>query len=649
MYVEKCATFVLLKNETEANLNFMRKQLLSILCILTGLTTASAEVITSDSIVEDLCKQGERCMNEAKYDSSFYYYNKALSQKGVKKTARYAKIISDRGLVYYTTGDMDKALEDKLEAARLLNLQEHPDLETLTDAYSTLGIIYRRRQMPDSALIYYQRALETAEELKSDVWLANIYNNLAVFYGSDKRLDEAVTYIRKAISHVEKTEDVSEMIFAYQIECSLYLLKGEPERGIPSLRKALALAGQHELPLAELRCIPNLMGLYSNLNKKDSVMYYMRRGDELLTKLSAKSVEAMGFIEMKARLLPEFGRYREALKWLQYLRDHPQNTQSSIDAIFFKMAQSYQKLGEKDKAYAYMDSARMWTDSLARQDVETQLSDFSAKYETREKELEIAHLKQEQLKQEADRMTMGIIGIVLISAMAISIIIVVQKRKQVEKNMKLLEQESDLKAARKYIEGLESERKRFAKELHDGVANDLLGLQMKLSTVGNNPDEKEEMVKSVNELRQNVRNISHELMPPEFNHLNIDKILGYYLTDMQKTYGLALDYETMPDAGYEKIPQETAYEVYRIAQELMTNIVKHAGARSVSVALMGMENGKFRLKIESDGNVFPTRVADEANRPTGIGIRTIHDRAKSISAVFERMDENDKTVFLLTF
>ncbi|MCS2958610.1 hypothetical protein NXX53_19510 [Bacteroides salyersiae] len=44
-------------------------------------------------------------------------------------------------------------------------------------------------------------------------------------------------------------------------------------------------------------------------------------------------------------------------------------------------------------------------------------------------------------------------------------------------------------------------------------------------------------------LRQNVRNISHELMPPEFNHLSIDKIIGYYLTDMQKTYGFVLAYE----------------------------------------------------------------------------------------------------------
>ena len=628
----------------------MRMQFVSIFCLLVGLATSTlAEVISSDSILENLCKQGERCMNEAKYDSSFYYYKTALSRKGVEKTDWYAKIINDRGLLYYTTGDMDKALEDKLETVRLLNLQEHPDLETLTDAYSTLGIIYRRRQMPDSALVYYQRALKVAEELKSDEWLANIYNNLAVFYGSDRRLDEAIIYIRKAIFHVEKTGDISGMIFAYQIECSLYLLKQEPERGIPSLRKALALAREHKLPQSELRCIPNLMGLYSDLNKRDSVMYYMRRGDELLKVLSPQSVEGLGFIEMKTKLLPEFGHYQETLSLLQYLRSNSQNIQTSIDALFFRMAQSYQKLGDKDKAYAYMDSARMWTDSLSRHKVETQLSDFSAKYETREKELEIARLKQEQLKQEADRMTMGIIGIVLISALAISIIIVIQKRRQIEKNMKLLEQESDLRAAQKYIEGLESERKRFAKELHDGVANDLLGLQMKLSSVSDNPDEKEEMIKSVNELRQNVRNISHELMPPEFNHLSIDKIVGYYLADMQKTYGFALTYEMTSDICWKQVPQETAYEVYRITQELMTNIAKHAKARSVNVSLGAFGDGRFRLRIENDGNSFSEDITDTAYRQGGIGIRTIQDRTKSISGTFETLNEDGKTIFLLTF
>ena len=77
-------------------------------------------------------------MDEAKYDSSFYFYNAALSQNGVKSTDWYAKIINGRGLLYYTTGDMDSALADKLETTRLLNRKEHPDLEGLVDANSTI-------------------------------------------------------------------------------------------------------------------------------------------------------------------------------------------------------------------------------------------------------------------------------------------------------------------------------------------------------------------------------------------------------------------------------------------------------------------------------------------------------------------------------
>ena len=624
----------------------MRRQFLLIIFLL---ICVSAGAISSDERIGHLCRQGDRCVDEAEYDSAFYFYNTALEQKGVKNTDWYAKIINGRGLLYYTMGDMNNALADKLEAVRLLNRKENPDLEALADAYSTLGIIYRRRQMPDSALVYYEKALGVAEKLEDNEWLANIYNNLAVFYANSKRFDEALTYIRKAIFYVEKTDNASDIVFAYQVECSIYMLRREQERGIPSLRKAIAVASAHNLPRAELRCLPNIMAMYSERQEKDSVMYYMHRGDKLLETTPPETVESLGFIEMKARLLLEYGQYKEALKWMKYLKGIPQNEQTTIDALYLRMAKCYQNLGEKETAYVYMDSARMWTDSLARRKVETQLSDFSAKYETREKELEIVRLQQKQLKQEADRMTMGIIGTVLIAILAISIIIVTQKRKQIEKNMKLLEQESDLRAAKKYIEGLESERKRFAKELHDGVANDLLGLQMKLSSAGDNPDEKEEMVKSVNELRQNVRNISHELMPPEFNHLGIDKIIGYYLTDMQRIYGFVLTYEAASDTCWERIPQETAYEVYRITQELMTNIAKHAEAHSVSVSLCAVGDEKYQLKIENDGNVFSTSMADAANKQGGIGIRTIQDRAKSISAVFDTLSENGKTVFLLVF
>ena len=117
---------------------------------------------------------------------------------------------------------------------------------------------------------------------------------------------------------------------------------------------------------------------------------------------------------------------------------------------------------------------------------------------------------------------------------------------------------------------------------------------------------------------------------------------------MQKTYGFVLAYEAASDTCWERIPQETAYEVYRITQELMTNIAKHAGAHSVSVSLSAVTDEKYRLRIENDGNAFSAAMAADATNKQG-GIRTIQDRAKSISAVFETLNESGRTVFLLTF
>lgn len=626
------------------------KKRFTIGCLLTGFTIALASEIPLDTIIKNLCAKGDLCITEAKYDSAFYYYNRTLSLDGVKKSDLYPTIINDRGTLYFTIGDMDKALTEKLEAVRLSHLKKKPNLETLTDAYSTLGIIYRRRQVQDSALFYYQKAIAVAEELKSDEWLSNIYSNLAVFFGSSKRLDEALQYIHKAIPHVLKTNDIPGLIFAHQIEGSLHVLNKQPQEGASSLKKAIAMAIKHNYPQMELRCMPGIMDLYQSMQKKDSVMYYMHRGDELLKTVPIETTEGLGFIEIKAKTLLAFGQYKEAIKWLQYLKEVPQNTQAPMDVIYSRMSTCYYHLGDINKAYTYKDSAYIWADSISKEKIAAQLSEFSAKYRAGEKELEIARLQQEKLKQEANRMATGIVGILVLSILIIIIVVMLQKRKQVAKNIKLMEQESDLKAAKKYIEGLENERKRLAKELHDGVANDLLGLQMRLSTVGDTPDDSKEIVNSVNKLRKNVRNISHELMPPEFNHLSIDEIIGYYLDGVHKTYGLPLSYTAATDVAWNQIPQDTAYEVYRITQELITNIIKHTNAQSVHVTLEGAsDNAHFCLKIMSRGEPLPNDAANDADTQGGIGIHTIQDRVKSISATFEKRESEGEKIFLLTF
>ena len=109
------------------------------------------------------------------------------------------------------------------------------------------------------------------------------------------------------------------------------------------------------------------------------------------------------------------------------------------------------------------------------------MAEFNVKYQTQEKELQIANLKQQQLEHQALLLKGAIGSGLLLICISIILLGVYHKKRTAEQKIELLKQENDLNSARRYIEGLETECKYFAKELHDGIANDLLALQMKMS------------------------------------------------------------------------------------------------------------------------------------------------------------------------
>lgn len=215
------------------------------------------------------------------------------------------------------------------------------------------------------------------------------------------------------------------------------------------------------------------------------------------------------------------------------------------------------------------------------------------------------------------------------------------KKRMAERKIKLLQQENELNAARRYIEGLEEECKYFAKELHDGIANDLLGLQMKIENTTNS-DNVQELGTLIKEVRNNVRNISHELMPPEFEHLSLDEILYQYADKLSENTGIQVTYTS---GSCNPIPNETAYELYRIVQEITMNIVKHANAHCISVSLYAEHEKQYTLKITDDGTVTTPHKANSR----GIGLRTVNDRAKAIDGTIQRESSENNNIFTLQF
>ena len=125
----------------------------------------------------------------------------------------------------------------------------------------------------------------------------------------------------------------------------------------------------------------------------------------------------------------------------------------------------------------------------------------------------------------------------------------------------------------KYISGLENERNRLARELHDGLCNDLYTVELRLAA----SEPSSPSVEMLAECREQARRISHELMPPEFSYATIDEVLSDYVERMSA--GVApciISYESSPrDASWAMVPDGVSFGIYRIVQEALANAVKH--------------------------------------------------------------------------
>ncbi len=187
------------------------------------------------------------------------------------------------------------------------------------------------------------------------------------------------------------------------------------------------------------------------------------------------------------------------------------------------------------------------------------------------------------------------------------------------------QKDTERRLTRKYIEGLESERHRLATELHDDVCHRLLALEIKASNYPGSP-ETAENIRILSDIRNRVRNISHELMPPVFQHATIDEMLNDHLRHLQCPKGLEITYTSTEGVAWNEIKDEIGFEFYRIVQEAVNNTIKHSAATQLHVTLHAEED-LLTVSVEDNGKGFDTEKKTE-----GIGLRSIRQRAEAINA-----------------
>lgn len=252
---------------------------------------------------------------------------------------------------------------------------------------------------------------------------------------------------------------------------------------------------------------------------------FSEKGEELIHQIPPNSPTALEFYATQASLYHWIGKYQRSL---DILTGNPLiQTQVPYDKFYKLMAHNYEGLGNYQKAYQYIEKVCTYQDSVFNGKIKDELSELNEKLRTSDKELKIARLEKDQAQQKQIRLRHAVFYVTVIVALLIVVSVLLYKRR-------LQKKETELIAARQYIEGLENERKRLAKDLHDGVCNDLLGAILQVQQQVSPNELKATTVHTLEEIRNGIRAISHELMPPNFQFTDLNEMLTDYFPKCKK-------------------------------------------------------------------------------------------------------------------
>lgn len=182
----------------------------------------------------------------------------------------------------------------------------------------------------------------------------------------------------------------------------------------------------------------------------------------------------------------------------------------------------------------------------------------------------------------------------------------------------------------KILESQDSERRRIARELHDSVGQFLAGLKINLSQIEDVPRiDRAKLISDTLQLTdyalQEVRTISHLLHPPLMEELGFLSAARWYVDEYGKRSQIKVSLSV--DDAIQRLPRDVEIALYRVLQETLTNVYRHAGAKSVDVQIRCVD-GKVALIVADDGKGIPAEVLARfrGGSAPGIGLAGMRER-----------------------
>ncbi len=469
-----------------------------------------------------------------------------------------------KGMCYQALENYDPAIENYQKVVSYSGTRLHTYY-----AHFNMGVVM-------SQIRQYEKALAYMKQARNDTSLVNpsFFSNLGFIYSNLGDHQKALAYYDSAFNIAASVHEQTSVLF----------------RKIMFLTK---IKRQREAIREFEQFVPNVNE--NNVTREYKGMLFFAAGELYLSVDDYKNAEAY-LLKAKA--------------FKSYLAN------GELRLVEDRLATLYYNLKEYKKAYDLSHEVYRAEDSLKSKEVLVKANELETRYKTAEKDKALAehHVLIVQAEKRSNR-NMMIWGSI-VAALVVSLVVVLFRR---QSNRKIEHLQS-------VIEGEEKERKRLSMELHDGVNSSLAATRSYLKALEHlfpNMANEDPFIKAKQLLQftaTEVRSIAHNLSP--------HNLLTKGLTSaIEEFCGNLFDKNMVVEisSGIEgSLPQQTSLYLYRIAQELLHNVFKHASATKVIVTI-GVSDGELFLMVEDDG----IGMNAGGDRKAGIGMENLKERISS--------------------
>lgn len=293
------------------------------------------------------------------------------------------------------------------------------------------------------------------------------------------------------------------------------------------------------------------------------------------------------------------------------------------------------------------------------------IADVEAKYQNEKKQSEILQLEKNKKIQSLSIRQKSTLNYVLFASVVALLIVgfliyrnllnrqrlAKQQEELQEQRIRELEKDKQLVAVDSMLKGQEEERSRLAKDLHDGLGGLLSGVKFSLSNMKDNlivtPDNMAVFERSLDMLDTSIkelRRVAHNMMPEMLIKFGLDEALKEYSNNVTATKLLSVRYQSF--GMTERLDSSTEIIIYRIVQELINNIMKHASASEALVQLIREEN-RLSVLVEDNGKGFDTSILENSR---GAGWTNIKSRVDYLKGRLDvHSDPNKGTSVTIEF